>query len=564
MEIFSLDDFSVSAALLGLTVVGTSMAIVWFTVKRNQMAQKAETSPFPGLPTAPGAHWLLGHLPRMEQPNGFLGSKYVFQDYADKTTGLCAVWAANKRALSVLSGNDAKTILKASRTKASHSYVTLHFQKFLGKKNMVTLQGKEWKLYRTAVHKSFTPAMMEQSQNIITTVGKTLAESLLKEIHQKQEEKHTSNMKREIHPLMKMATADVFFATMLGVDLQACSHLELPTMATSFEFLASEFSRRIRSPLDITASQYYLPTKANQKHAEHHRAIQSYIMDQLLTQQKQTSSSNDKDFLENNQNKNNNLLYHIWKAAESEAATVGETVDMEAVCDVAMTLFFAGYDTTSITLAYAIYLLVKHPEIYRNCLEEIDAVLGGTEKDFTGPEQLPYTQAVIYETLRLYPPATLVARALEKDMELHGHTFPKGTSCYVPIWLIQRHEMNFPRPLEMRPDRWVRWQQAPTDNESNATSSTRKSKWEERPPDDDDNLATDIAPANQDAFVAFSLGARNCAGRSLAIRESVTILSCLLHKLQFELVDPSYQVHSIVKLLNQPDDGLPMIIKARR
>ncbi|CAB9502005.1 Leukotriene-B(4) omega-hydroxylase 2 [Seminavis robusta] len=537
---------SSTAVLAGVAAVGTTMTLLWLKHKIDQMAKKAETSPFPGIPTAPQGHWLLGHLPRMELPDGFQGVKHCCHDYADTKTGLCAIWAATEPVISVLSGKDAKAILMASKTKPDIRIVALHFQKFLGAKNLLSMKGKEWKLYRTAVHKSFTPAMMEQSQQTITKVGNTLSDSLLCALQQQSNNSETIQM--EIHPLMKMATSDVFFETMVGIDIQACQKLELPVMATSFEFLAAEFQRRIGDPFDMAASLYCIPTSANRQHARTTKTVRSFIMDHLTKakqqQQQQTST-------------NNNVLLEIWKAAEKEAAAVGESVNMEAVCDVAMTLFFAGYDTTSSTLAYTIYLLAKHPDIYQTCREEIDAVLGNNTGTITGPEQLPYTQAVIYESLRLHSPVDLIARSLEKDTTLHGHVFEKGTTCFLPLMLIQQHEMNFSQPLEMRPDRWVR----PTTRSADDNKS-HKSQWEDRP--SDDTASSDIAPGNRDALVAFSMGARNCVGRNLAMREAVTLLACLLHKLHFELVSPSYELKPVLKLINQPGDGLPMVVKARQ
>ena len=211
-------------------------------------------------------------------------------------------------------------------------------------------------------------------------------------------------------------------------------------------------------------------------------------------------------------------------------------------------------------MTYALYLLAKHPEIEATCLEEIDAVIGkGTDSDnttsFDGPEQLPYTKAVILETLRLYPPAPVTSRTMEKDVVLQNptETIRKGQNVMVPIWCIQRNEKNYPRPNEMHPGRWVRRQKKVVESGS---------VWEERPADDvESNL---IAPANRDAFCVFAAGARNCVGRILAMQESVTLLALLVRRLKFKLVQNDYEVTpTICAVVQQPKDNLPMIITPR-
>ena len=150
----------------------------------------------------------------------------------------------------------------------------------------------------------------------------------------------------------------------------------------------------------------------------------------------------------------------------------------------------------------------------------------------------------------------------------------------LPIWSIQRSELNYPRPNEMIPERWVR-RKRKLQNSCDCTSET--SLWEVRPEDDSRDETTvqcdtvdatvdeeeekdaSIAPANRDAFCSFAAGARNCVGKNLAVEESVILLACLVHKLNFELVSENYEatplLHAVVQ---QPDDNLPMIVRPRR
>jgi cytochrome P450 len=216
-------------------------------------------------------------------------------------------------------------------------------------------------------------------------------------------------------------------------------------------------------------------------------------------------------------------------------------------------------------LTYALYLLAKHPEIEATCLEEINTVIGTASGDKVslsdGPEQLPYTRAVILETLRLYPPAPVTARTMEKPITLKNPsvTIEKGQAVMLPIWCIQRYEENYPRPNEIHPERWVRRKETVTGSSSSSSSSA----WEERPSVDMESNTT-VPPANRDAFCVFAAGARNCVGRVLAMQESVTLLALLLRKLKFELAEKDYEVKpTSCAVVQQPEDSMPMIIKAR-
>ena len=345
---------------------------------------------------------------------------------------------------------------------------------------------------------------------------------------------------------MKMATMDAFGFAALDVDFQCCQQLQLTAVASAFEHLSMEYTRRLTRPWDPTSWLYSIPTAANRKQRAQRLVIRTFIAEQIAKTRAQLNAK------EEATESKHNLLANIVRAAKAEDGTGGEMSD-DAISDILMTLLFGGYDTTSITLCYALYLLAKYPEMQAECLKEIQSVLPTDQATETleGPEQLQYTRAVILETLRIFPPAPVTFRTMEKPIELHGHVFEKGTAIFVPIWSIQRDARNFPQPMEPRPERWVRPQ---TDGSGG---------WEERPSDDLESC-DDVPPANKDAFCVFAAGARNCVGQRLAMQESVTLLALLIRKLQFQVIEEGYQVTPMLSsVVQQPAGGLPMIITPR-
>ena len=372
---------------------------------------------------------------------------------------------------------------------------------------------------------------------------------------------------------MKMATMDIFGFVALDVDFQCTQLLKLTAVASAFEHLATEYTRRMTTPWDPTSYLYFIPTAANRKQRAERRVIRTFIAKQIALTRSQLLLSLNKAADATTATaapSKQHLLANVLRAAKAEDGnTCGEMSD-EAISDIMMTLLFGGYDTTAITLTYALYLLATHPEIQAECLKEVQSVFPTNDDDNNdnammptvleeGPEQhLQYTRAVILETLRLFPPAPTTARCLEKSMELEGHVLDKGAVVFIPIWSIQRDARNFPKPTELRPERWVRPKQR-----LDSTTNIGGGGWEERPSDDMISCK-DVPPANKDAFCVFAAGARNCVGRRLAMQESVTLLAILIRKLKFQVMEEGYQVKPMLaSVVQQPDDGLPMIMTPR-
>jgi len=604
------------------------------------------------------------------------GYQQVYCDHSDPKTGMGSFWFFHIPAVSLLGGRDARKVMCSSSYRKTVWVLNKHTRQFLGQKTLLTLMKKEWRYYRNAVHKSFTSETVKQSRPFIYQIGNTLADSLLAKIAQNELPNETEDESIgddgsedgtvpssnplltptevdttgpiPILPLMKMATIDVFGLVALrsnGVDFGCTRNLQLSPIASAFDHLTTEYTVRIKRPWDPFSFLYTLPTKANREYRLKRSRIRNFISEQITQTRAriaQTQNSNENDDAVKGQN---DLLTNLITAADSEKAKaqqeekVDDQAHDEALGDILMTLLFAGYDTTSISLTYALYLLAKNPTKKAKCLAEIDAVLG-SDTDFgdanrktigralpPGPDDFPYTKATVLEALRIFPPAPSTLRTMEKPTTIGGDggggggrnsvgaggnrarisarpskinktttgsgkknkivTLGEGQIVMLPIWSIQRSELNYPRPLEMIPERWVRRKRkrrnACNDIYTSTETHSGKSKislWEVRPEDDshkedsgndcinsdvDDDDDASIPPANRDAFVAFAAGARNCVGKNLAVEKSVILLVCLLHKLSFELVSETYEVspmlHSVVQ---QPGDDLPMIIRPRQ
>lgn len=197
--------------------------------------------------------------------------------------------------------------------------------------------------------------------------------------------------------------------------------------------------------------------------------------------------------------------------------------------DEATTLVIAGSETTGNTIAWACYLLTQHPEIQERLQREADVVLAGDDASYEALARLPFTRAVITETLRLYGPVWILPRRATADVELGGHLLPAGSRMLFSPYALNRDTRLHRDPDRFDPDRW-------------ATDYTR----------------TDMRAS----FFPFGQGIRNCIGEGFAWTESMLLLSVIAARWHLRLADGA-DVRPTVSSTLVPN-GLPIIVTRRR
>lgn len=172
-------------------------------------------------------------------------------------------------------------------------------------------------------------------------------------------------------------------------------------------------------------------------------------------------------------------------------------------------LVLAGSDTTTVTLTWAISLLLNNPHELQKVQKELQEQVGNNRPvDESDIKNLVYLQAVIKETLRLYPPSPIIYRSTIEDCTLStGYTVPAGTRLMVNAWKIQRDGHVWPDPDDFKPERFL---------------TTHKD--------------IDIRGLNFE-LIPFGAGRRSCPGISLGLQIVQFILASLLHS--FEVEKPS-------------------------
>ena len=147
------------------------------------------------------------------------------------------------------------------------------------------------------------------------------------------------------------------------------------------------------------------------------------------------------------------LLSLLLAARDTEGDGRGMT-DAQ-VRDEAITIFLAGHETTANALAWTWFLLAKNPYAEARLHAELDAVLGGRSPTVTDLPRLRYTEMVLAESMRLYPPAWIVGRRAMEPYAIGGYGVPKGSIVVACQWVTHRDPRFFPDPERFDPERWT-------------------------------------------------------------------------------------------------------------
>ena len=222
------------------------------------------------------------------------------------------------------------------------------------------------------------------------------------------------------------------------------------------------------------------------------------------------------------------LLSMLLLAQDEEGAS-GSMTD-EQLRDEALTIFLAGHETTANALAWTWYLLSQNPEAEAKLHAELDAVLdGGRLPTVEDLPQLRYTEMVLAESMRLYPPAWVVGRLAVKEYAVDEHVAAKGTLVLVSQYVLHRDPRFFPDPLRFDPERW-----------------TPEAK-EARP---------------QYAYFPFGGGARRCIGEGFAWMEGTLIIAAIARRWRMRLV-PDHPVVPHPRMTLRAKHGIRMTIEDR-
>jgi cytochrome P450 len=208
----------------------------------------------------------------------------------------------------------------------------------------------------------------------------------------------------------------------------------------------------------------------------------------------------------------------------------GRRMTPEEVWDEALTFFIAGYDTIATALMWTWYLLSEHPEVETRLHAEVDEVLGtGGPATLDDLPRLSYTERVLAESMRLYPPTWRLVRRAVRDFPIGDHVIPARALVVVCQYAMHRNPRYYPDPERFEPDRF-----------------TLEAK----------------ASRPRFSYFPFGGGPRHCMGEPFAMMEGVILLASLARHWRLRLV-PGHRVELRPEHLLRAKYGMLMKLERR-
>ena len=199
----------------------------------------------------------------------------------------------------------------------------------------------------------------------------------------------------------------------------------------------------------------------------------------------------------------------------------------EQVRDECLTLFLAGHETTANALTWTFYLLSQNPQNEAELHKELDKVLGERTPAMEDYANLQYTESVLAESMRLFPPAWAIGRLAIEEHEFGGYKIPKGSLVLVSPYVTQRDARFWENADEFIPERWE-------------TQSIKEA-------------------GQKFIYFPFSRGIRSCIGEGFAWTEGVLLIATLAQKWKLRLM-PEQKIGLNPLMTLRPKYGMKMKI----
>ncbi|URD80901.1 cytochrome P450 [Musa troglodytarum] len=369
-------------------------------------------------------------------------------------------------------------------------------------KGLVLVEGSEWARHRRVVN----PAFKMDKLKLLTGPMAECAKSMLEGWSDLAVQAADGRGEIEVAKQFQELTADIISHTAFGSSY--VDGKEVFFAQKQLQMLAAA------SILDIEIPGHrYLPTDRNITKWKLERRVKNTLV-RIIRGRLEASNSSF----------GNDLLGVMMEASQQQR---GQTMSMDEIIDECKTFFFAGHETTSHLLTWAMFLLSTNPDWQERLRAEVLQECGLQTPNADVLNHLKLVTMVLLETLRLYGPVVQIARKAGKDMVLGNISIPKDTAVMIPIMMIHRSKEIWGEDAnEFNPLRF-----------ENGISK---------------------AAAHPNALLAFSIGPRACIGQDFAMLEAKTVMAMILQRFSFSL-SPKY-VHAPVETLTlQPQFGLPIV-----
>ncbi|XP_025833167.1 cytochrome P450 4d2-like isoform X3 [Agrilus planipennis] len=217
-----------------------------------------------------------------------------------------------------------------------------------------------------------------------------------------------------------------------------------------------------------------------------------------------------------------------------QAEADGERLSDISIRDEVNTFMFEGHDTTASAISFSLYNISQHPEVQKKIVEELNTISNKGNNSghftYTDLQEMKYLEAVIKETLRMYPPVPLFGRLATEDILYEDKVIPKDTNITLFAFGLLRDPELFPEPEKFLPERF---------------------------------LGNKVKANNPFTYVPFSAGPRNCIGQKFAMLEMKSTIGHILKRYELHPADGNFQLNLISEVILKSTTGIKLRIKRR-
>ncbi len=364
--------------------------------------------------------------------------------------------------------------------------------RLLAGQGLVTSDGEQWKEHRRMMSPYFTPAAVRERYSglMVETI-----EHMLERWEFSAHRGEALSMDAE----MMRLTMSIIGRTLFSLDLGA----ELTEVGRAIQEAFAFIPVRALNPL-IPIS---VPLPEHRRFNRNLKIVDEFIAEQIAIGRLHPEREN--------------LMGVFLKAQDEES---GHRMTDQMLRDEAVTLFFAGFETTARSLTWGWYRLVKHPEVLARLTAEADEVLDGKQPTPAEMDKLTFTRMVVDETLRMYPPTALLARQNVDADEIGGYVIPPRSMVTLVPYVVHRTPAYWPDAERFDPERFT------------PEASAGRPKY---------------------AYIPFASGPRICLGNNFALMEMVYTFAMAAKHFQLQRTS-SEEITATFVGTTRPSAGLVM------
>lgn len=385
--------------------------------------------------------------------------------------------------------------------------------KFLGQA-LLTAKDENWKKLRKIITPAFSYAHLQNFVSIFTKQSDILLKIL-------KSEKNPNSF--DITKYIQPCTLDIICEAAMGIQMHSQEDGDNEYIKHLHE-ICQIFSNRTSTVTKFFNLSYFF-TEDYKNEKKSLKVLYEYT-DQVIRQKNEERKKHKLNGKADKNEKHKIFLDILLDHSENVEPLTNEQIRFEV-----HTFLFAGHDTTSIGISYAIYCLSQNPEIqeeaYQEVLETFNG-LGDKDIELSDLNEMKYLDAVFKETLRLYPPVPIYGRRITDEIRYENYVIPKGVEILISPYVMHRDPNIFEDPLKFDPTRFL--------NGNNPKTYS---------------------------YLPFSQGPRNCVGNRFAMYQAKVILSKIL--LNFEILpsDIPFELETGSTIILSPKNGIYVKFKPR-